>query len=165
MRKATLLFLLKDNQILLAMKKKGFGVGRWNGVGGKVTPLDQTIRHAAVREAKEEIGVDITPNSLEQVAVIDFHFAATGEKAGFDQEVHVFFARSWEGEPSESDEMSPQWFYQNAIPFDDMWSDDAIWLPLVLQGQKIHPTFHFDSDDQVTTHEIMPLHININKVK
>ena len=41
MRKVTLCFLLKDNEILLAAKKRslsGFNVavGKWNGVGGKI---------------------------------------------------------------------------------------------------------------------------------
>jgi hypothetical protein len=42
MRNATLLFLIKKSgdqisEICLAMKKRGFGVGRWNGAGGKVS--------------------------------------------------------------------------------------------------------------------------------
>lgn len=36
MRLATLCYLLKDDQVLLAMKKRGFGEGKWNGPGGKV---------------------------------------------------------------------------------------------------------------------------------
>lgn len=36
--KVTLLFLRKDGRILLAMKKRQFGTGKWNGVKGKVEP-------------------------------------------------------------------------------------------------------------------------------
>ena len=41
LRDATLVFLIKRSQgkiseICLAMKKRGFGMNRWNGVGGKV---------------------------------------------------------------------------------------------------------------------------------
>ena len=32
----TLIYVLKDDVVLLGMKKRGFGVGRWNGFGGKV---------------------------------------------------------------------------------------------------------------------------------
>jgi 8-oxo-dGTP diphosphatase/8-oxo-dGTP diphosphatase/2-hydroxy-dATP diphosphatase len=32
----TLLLGLKDNKLLLAMKKRGFGAGKYNGVGGKL---------------------------------------------------------------------------------------------------------------------------------
>ena len=37
MRQSTLVFVFnKQKQILLAMKKRGFGVGKWTGAGGKV---------------------------------------------------------------------------------------------------------------------------------
>jgi hypothetical protein len=32
----TLLLIQKANQVLLGMKKRGFGAGRYNGFGGKV---------------------------------------------------------------------------------------------------------------------------------
>ena len=63
MRKTTLSFFIKKNQILLAMKKRGFGKGKWNGVGGKVQ-RGETTKEAAIRETKEEIGV--VPRSLER---------------------------------------------------------------------------------------------------
>ena len=48
--------LIKENQggkeLLLAMKKRGFGAGKWNGVGGKIDPAkgDKNIIEAAMRE-------------------------------------------------------------------------------------------------------------------
>jgi hypothetical protein len=59
-------------------------------------------------------------------------------------EVHVFSATKFSGEPVESDEMRPQWFKIAEIPFDDMWSDDQYWLPMLLQGKKFTGTFLFD---------------------
>ena len=32
----TLVFLREGTRVLLGMKKRGFGVGKWNGFGGKV---------------------------------------------------------------------------------------------------------------------------------
>jgi len=60
LRNATLVFLIKKSQgeiidICLAMKKRGFGMNRWNGVGGKVNGENETIEDAAKRETKEEI--------------------------------------------------------------------------------------------------------------
>ena len=38
------------------MKKRGFGMGKWNGFGGKVE-LNETIYNAAERELKEECNI------------------------------------------------------------------------------------------------------------
>ena len=44
----TLVFVADASRILLGMKKRGFGVGRWNGFGGKVDP-GESIEAAAKR--------------------------------------------------------------------------------------------------------------------
>lgn len=43
--------------VLLGLKKRGFGTGKWNGFGGKVE-ANENIRQAAVREMKEEAGIE-----------------------------------------------------------------------------------------------------------
>ncbi len=45
----TLVYILKDDQILLGMKKRGFGVGKWNGFGGKVKLGEESILDGAIR--------------------------------------------------------------------------------------------------------------------
>lgn len=65
------------------------------------------------------------------------------------QEVHVFLTTKFSGEPSESEEMKPQWFDYAAIPFQQMWADDHIWLPHVLAGKSVRGHFHF-ADDELT---------------
>jgi len=49
LRNATLVFLIKKSQgkitdICLAMKKRGFGMNRWNGVGEKETDLSIRVK-------------------------------------------------------------------------------------------------------------------------
>ena len=49
-RKLYSLVVLRDgNRVLLGLKKRGFGVGRWNGFGGKLekkeTPLQSAQRY------------------------------------------------------------------------------------------------------------------------
>jgi ADP-ribose pyrophosphatase YjhB (NUDIX family) len=143
MRQATLLFLIRDNQILLAMKKRGFGQGRWNGAGGKPKE-NENILDTAIRETKEEINV--IPKNIFQVATLDFYFK---NKTEWDQQVLVFTTNDWEGEPSESEEMKPQWFEIDKIPFESMWPDDPFWLPQVLSGKKIQAEFTFGDNDIV----------------
>ena len=140
MRQTTLCFLLRDDRVLLAMKKRGFGTGKWNGVGGKVAE-GEDVAAAAVREIKEEIGVAVALEDLERVGILDFDFSDEHEWA---QTCTVFIARRWEGEPAESEEMRPQWYGKGALPYDDMWVDDPHWLPLVLAGKKVKGRFLFE---------------------
>jgi ADP-ribose pyrophosphatase YjhB (NUDIX family) len=148
MRQATLLFLIKDDQILLAMKKRGFGVGRWNGVGGK-PQKDENIFDTAIRETQEEINV--IPKNITQIATLNFNFKNNSD---WDQQVLVFTTNTWEGEPSESEEMNPKWFNQNNLPFASMWPDDPFWLPLVLSGKKIQANFTFGDNDIILNKQI-----------
>lgn len=133
----TLVLFLKDDQILLAMKKRRFGAGLWNGIGGKLDP-GETIEQAAVRECQEEVGM--TPLKLEKVAIHDFLFIDDD----FAMQVHTYLCRTWDGEPEETEEMAPKWFHVHDIPFDTMWQDDVYWLPSVLRGHKLKTTFKFD---------------------
>lgn len=142
MKHTTILLLLRDDEILLAMKKRGFGVGRWNGVGGKIE-AGETIEQAAARECHEEIGV--VPLALEKVAHLTFTFPNGSDSLTS----HVFTAREWQGKPHETEEMAPQWFKLGDIPYDTMWQDDILWLPHVLDGKKILATFTFDKDEHL----------------
>ena len=145
MKQTTLCFLQKDNQLLLAMKKRGFGVGKWNGVGGKVGE-GETIEQATVREAQEEIGVSIATKDLRKVADLYFKFV---EKEEWNQHCSVYMTSVWKGEPIESEEMKPQWYPQNDLPYKDMWVDDPHWLPRVIAGEAIEARFVFNQKGEM----------------
>ena len=59
----TLVFLREGEKVLLGMKKRGFGEGKWNGFGGKVE-AGETIIEAAAREVKEECGYIVQTQDL-----------------------------------------------------------------------------------------------------
>jgi 8-oxo-dGTP pyrophosphatase MutT (NUDIX family) len=148
LRICTLVFLIKRSknsisELCLAMKKRGFGAGRWNGVGGKLNE-GESVEAAAARETEEEIGVRV--GGLKKVAELDFYFPHNPD---WDQRVHVFFCDTWEGEPAESEEMAPQWYGVDALPFDRMWPDDIFWLPEVLQGKLVRARFVFGEGDAI----------------
>ncbi len=137
----TLLLLKKDNQILLARKKRGFGEGKYNGVGGKLEK-GETPEMAMLRETKEEISV--VPTKYEKVGVMEFIEFVKGEKANLI--FHLYIATEWEGTPTESEEMEPKWFSVTEIPYTQMFPDDKYWLPLILEGKKINGLFEFDEE-------------------
>lgn len=138
----TLLYLLKDNQILLAMKKRGFGVGKYNGVGGKSEP-GETIEQTMVRETQEEIGV--TPTQYQKRGLLKFDQVVKGERKVVD--VHVFTSRIFNGEPRETEEMKPEWYGVNQIPYDKMFQTDKIWLPKLLANcAYFEGVFKFNAD-------------------
>lgn len=145
----SLLFLRKGNLVLLAMKKRGFGEGRWNGVGGKVEE-GESIEQAMIRETQEEIGV--TPLIFEKVGDIRFDEYFKGKPTLMH--VHVYTCTQWDGEPTESEEMRPQWFKLDKIPYKAMWSDDPYWLPSVLEGKKISADFKLDAADVILSHTV-----------
>lgn len=134
----TLCLIRKDDQILLGMKKRGFGEGRWNGFGGKVAQ-GETIEQAMHRELQEEVGLEV--QDVTKIGMLEFTFENNPDLL----EVHVFSAQSFTGEPQETEEMKPQWFAISNIPFDIMWADDRYWFPLYLAGKKFTGKFLFDS--------------------
>lgn len=154
LRQATICLLRKDDGVLLAMKKRGFGAGKWNGVGGKVK-VGETAKQAAIREAQEEIG--ITPVNLEQVAVLDFHFPDIPAEKNWDQQVIVFKVNKWKGDPTESEEMAPKWFKISEVPYDQMWSDDIHWMPKVFAGQKVRAKFIFSGEEKLKEYQVKEL--------
>lgn len=148
----TLCILRKDEEILLAMKKRDFGKGKYNGVVGKIE-LGETLEEAMIRETQEEINV--TPIKYEKVGLIEFEEYYKGNKQNLV--FHLYIVYDWKGEISESEEMLPQWFNIENIPYQDMFPDDKYWLPLILDGQKIRANFTFDENWNLLNKEINSL--------
>ncbi|XP_042293524.1 7,8-dihydro-8-oxoguanine triphosphatase [Sceloporus undulatus] len=138
----TLVLVVQPQRVLLGMKKRGFGAGLWNGFGGKVQP-GETIEQAARRELQEESG--LTVDSIEKMGKITFEFVGNTEL----MEVHIFRADSFQGDPTESDEMRPQWFELDQVPFKNMWPDDIYWFPLLLQKKLFIGYFKFQGQTTI----------------
>jgi 8-oxo-dGTP pyrophosphatase MutT (NUDIX family) len=136
MKRASLVIIERNDQILLGQKKNGaeIGSGTLNGPGGKEDPEkgDTCPADCAIRETWEEFGIALDPNQLEKIAVVTF-FAAGNP----DFEVHIFWTDSFEGMPHETDEMViPQWYPVAAIPFDRMLESDAAWVPQAVRKER-----------------------------
>ncbi len=150
MRDTTLCFPINsEGHILLGRKKRGFGVTKWNGFGGKIE-AGETFRQCAVRELREETGLQANENELELVGLLDFQFTAQPE---WNHLGYVYFVRTYRGEPKETEEMKPAWFSMHNLPYDEMWKGDRIWIPMILQGKKIQGIVLF-ADDNETVQDI-----------
>jgi ADP-ribose pyrophosphatase YjhB (NUDIX family) len=138
-------FLVKiDNKgvlthVCLAMKKRGFGQGMWNGSGGK-PEKNETVENAAKSEVREEFKV--TVNKIEKRGEIGFAL----EKEKKTVLMHTFLVTDWQGEPVETEEMKPQWFPINAVPYSEMWASDKEWLPSILMGKKLKAKYTYDHE-------------------
>lgn len=134
-KRGTLVFLLKyingKLHVCLGMKKRGFAEGMWNGYGGKANPEETEIQ-AARRELKEESGVSVDENLLEPSGVIQY----TEPRGNWS--VHLFVVSDYNGpEPQEMEEMKPQYWPVDHLPWEHMWENDKQWLPQLLEGKVI----------------------------
>ncbi|CAG9584320.1 unnamed protein product [Danaus chrysippus] len=148
----TLVFLRNEKKILLGLKKRGFGINKWNGFGGKVEQ-DESVIEAAIREMKEECCVTVKKDDLKSVGQLDFTFE--GDPVMMD--VRVFSGVVYYGTPSETDEMAPKWFTYDNIPFDDMWPDDRLWFPYMLNNKLFYGKFHYKDLDTISNYDIREL--------
>eukprot|EP00088_Acartia_fossae_P010736 TRINITY_DN15376_c0_g1_i1.p1 TRINITY_DN15376_c0_g1~~TRINITY_DN15376_c0_g1_i1.p1 ORF type:complete len:180 (+),score=49.91 TRINITY_DN15376_c0_g1_i1:95-634(+) len=148
----TLTFLRRDGKILLGMKKRGLGQGKWNGFGGKVE-AGETVTQAAARELLEECGMVVKEESLLENAVILQQLQDFKELL----EIHVFQTSEFTGEPKETEEMRPQWFQESQIPFDEMWVDDKLWYPLMLKKERFRAYYTFPDHSNIGEQDIQVL--------
>jgi 8-oxo-dGTP diphosphatase len=138
-------------EVLLGHKKTGFGAGKWVGLGGHIEDGEKP-EMAAVREVHEESGLVVPADSLHHMASIMFSFPA---RPSWNQTAQVYVTWVFDGKPAESDEVVPQWFAEEEIPFARMWDDAKYWLPAVLAGQHVDATITF-ADDCATVAAIAP---------
>lgn len=139
---AALCFVQNGGQLLLIRKKRGLGAGKINAPGGRIEP-GETALEAAIRETREEVGV--VPRSPEKRGELHFQFVD-----GYSLHCTVFLAQGCDGRLCETDEALPLWTPIGAIPFHEMWRDDALWLPLMIGGKCFRGYFEFDGETMLS---------------
>jgi len=135
---ATLVFVINDGKILLIDKKTGIGKGKINGPGGKLEN-GESPEQCARREIREELGIHVS--DLQYCGQQRFQFVD-----GLSIHVWVYKTGTFEGTPTESDEADPMWVPLDEIPYERMWEDDRIWLPMMLRGEHFRGRWIFDGD-------------------
>jgi len=137
----TLLFLRRRDQVLLIHKKTGHGAGRINAPGGKLDPGEDVVS-GACREVAEEVGLRVVNARVG----VEMRFV---ERNGPQWLGFALTASEFTGELQETREAKPFWCRVQDIPYGDMWPDDSIWLPRLLQEKPDVPlvaNFLFDNE-------------------
>jgi len=106
------IIITKDDQVLLMKRKGVHGTGTWSTPGGHLD-FGETPEQCAAREAKEEVGLDVT----------DIRFRSITNDIFDQQEKHYITiwmdGRSTSGEPTiaaEKEVAEIGWFAWNALP-------------------------------------------------
>ena len=152
----TLCFLLREagstTEVLLGLKRTGFGTGKIVGLGGHVE-LGESDAEAIVREVWEEAGVVVRQEDLARAGVVEFIFPS---RTDWNMYCRRFTTRRWDGEPAESPEITPEWFDVGALPLQLMWQDAGHWLPPALAGE-VHDVVVVLNEDNETVASVEKL--------
>lgn len=143
--RGVLLFILHEGKVMLIQKKRGLGAGKINGPGGRIDP-GETAEQAAVRETREEIGLETA--DIEKSGELFFAFAD-----GYSLHCTVFRTFRFSGEPIETPEAVPMWVPLPEVPYAKMWQDDIFWFPHMVEGRPFRGFFTFE-DDRMLDKEI-----------
>ncbi|TJY42451.1 NUDIX domain-containing protein [Cohnella pontilimi] len=110
---AVYLLFYKDNEVLLLKRQNtGFEDGKWSVVAGRMDGREE-VKLAAIREAKEEAGVDIDPNDLSVVGVTH-RKTIDSEWIDFYLTVHKWSGSITNVEPHKCEEL--RWFKTKELP-------------------------------------------------
>ena len=143
----TLCFITRGDKVLLlrGAPTKRIWPNQYNGVGGHVE-ADEDIYTSALREMKEETGLDIDDVQLRGIINID-----VGQKNGIM--VFVFTARALGPEFTSSPEGTLEWVRQDRIGTLDLVQDLPELLPRVLAMRTGDPPFfaryYYDQHDRL----------------
>lgn len=73
----SLVFVFDGSRVLLGLKRRGFGVGKFNGFGGKME-VGERMRECAARELHEESGLEVDARLLRRRGLLTFNMLAAG---------------------------------------------------------------------------------------
>lgn len=108
------LFLIRDQQILLLRRANtGFADGLYSVPAGHLDGGEE-VKAAAIREAGEEIGVEIRPEELAVVGVM--HRLSDTERVDFFVAADRWYGTIYNAEPDKCDDL--RWCHLDSLPED-----------------------------------------------
>jgi len=151
---AVLVYVAYGDEILMLHRVKeaheDYHSGKWNGLGGKLEK-HESFEQAAVRELKEESGIDVEPSKLSLRGTLHFpNFKAHKNEDWF---AYVYWV-DLSGQEKKPTVVSPvegklHWINRDEVLSLNVWAADHRFLPLLLKGQKFHATFWYEGHEVV----------------
>lgn len=118
-RKAVRCYLIKDNEVVVTKYKKGNKKeGYYDIPGGKIEE-GETPKQTAIREMKEETGIEIQNLKYKGIMTIEY----PDRMFIFD----TFISKEYEGEPQEFEENTSEW-----IDIDELLKKEKILSNIIL---------------------------------
>lgn len=157
-RNAVRCFLIKDNKVVVTKYKKGNRKeGYYEIPGGKIEN-GENAEQTAVREMKEETGIDIEINDLKHKGVITVEYP--------DRIIilDTFIAGKFKGEPKDFEENSSEWIEIDELLKKEKILSNIIILDRFFKKGLIDESFNFKLDIKVDEQENI-LGVNYNLVE
>jgi 8-oxo-dGTP diphosphatase len=143
----TLVFITRGEQILLlrGSAQKRIWANKYNGIGGHIE-RDEDVYAAALREVREETGLDVDDLRLAGLINID-----GDQPTGIM--LFVFAATARSGDPIPSEEGSLEWIDRDQLAQIDLVEDLTTILPRTLDRPPNAPPFfahyHYDEHERL----------------
>lgn len=148
-RLCAMVFFRRGDEVLIPLKKRGHKSGHYHATGGKVED-GESLEQALLRESREEVG--LVPMHYWKMA--EHNYIKPDGDDPWHIYHHVYLCDEWQGEPVETESMTPYWFDIKDIPYEKMWADNELWLPQILAGNKVYGEFTYDADEKLITHNV-----------
>lgn len=151
-RRVVLCFLFRSGagrqEVLLGLKRKGFGTGRVVALGGKIDGAE-TALDAAVREVREESGIVLAPAEVRDAGHITWSFPS---RPAWNMAATLFTADAQHSRPVACDEIEPCWYPADDLPWPAMWQDAPHWIPTLLDGRRVDARIVMAGDNEAVAH-------------
>lgn len=138
---------LKKFRPELKRDRPQLGVGLYNGYGGLKKP-GEPIHDTAVRETQAESGIIVKKLIKCGVGLVLHDYDDT------QIELHYFLVTEFTGKPRETNEMAPELFSWNKIPYGKMWPNDRHTLLRFLTGEKCIAIFKYNKQNKLMANHI-----------
>ena len=142
---ASLCYVENDNDEVLMLyrnkKENDMHEGKYNGLGGKSEPGEDPYS-CVVREVEEEAGIKIKPTYIGNITFENF-------MPGLDWEVHLFRAKGYDGQISESNEGDLEWIKKENLLDLNLWDGDKIFMKYLFGNQFFFGKFEYDNGELI----------------